>query len=606
MRGGKNRVVWLITTLLVFVANPGSAQEKLPLPPPIQDMPGQPGVPDERECLTTDPDGTAFELSLFVDPRGGDACTGGLDAGSYVLIADDSNRVYFSCYDRVQPRWRLFKLNPGDPGYEEHPSHQTTPEFLAHQETLERSYASEQTTYCAKLVNWSAPDKDIPLPARRRLRLHGVLPSRKPHLTFQISGLKVRVLRRRACCTESNRCLGIVTGSGEACPDGSSPAGPSTDCSACRQLDLPPDESPTRACCVRGSCDSLLEQDCALLNGHVLPAGVECSALQNPCEPHTGACIASNGECAELLTEAECLAIDHEARFLLAQACPEARGGCCDPMGICRTTTPEECPPSHGVFHPEGCPSVCEAQTGACTLPCPNEFNLSCMESTLPECQRRGGTGFSTSRGCPDDPVLLLCEKPPCYECRDLAEVNRPWPTLGGELRLFYERNECAVEFLDGGGVRTGTWSCDTEAPRRRVPITWSDETTDTLVEVVDGPLVRLIPEVEPREANDRFPCTNADLAGEPSAVLKTRVSTDRLIKSGNNYCSPQKYFYGVQSKGFITMYRYDAERKQYEYHYRMRIDSRSRDADGATVLRGHSIDDRTGEAKTEWSMTFE
>ncbi|MCB0328898.1 MAG: hypothetical protein KDD70_04525 [Bdellovibrionales bacterium] len=569
-----------------------------------QDQPAGAFVPPD--CLVPDiASDTVIQLTVLVDPRGGDACKNGYLAGLYQLAVDASNTVHFSCYDNILFPYWLFNDVAG--------SYHSSPEAQAYRQTLGRSFASENSTYCGKLGStskraWEAGE-GLPLPASQMIRLHGTLHSRDPRVTFEIHAGRVRVVPRQACCTNEKQCAAVVLIGSEQCPVGTFPAGPNTDCSHC-QNSVRHVEPPNRevSCCVQQGCKPLPEQECGLMNGRPLPPGTACSVLHNPCDQVTGSCSATNGECADSLTEAECYQFDSNGSFRLGQACAPVQGGCCDPMGICRPTTAEECPPNRGVYHPEGCPAQCAAQIGACTLECPNRLNLNCMEATFDECQRSGGIGFTTSKGCPEDPVLRKCEEPLCYECRDLA-IPDYWPTLDGQLYLYYEDGQCPVRFIDKGGVQhDGRWECRTEEMRRRVKITWSNNKELWLVEAIDGDIVRLIPEfTNNQRPKGVFPCSDADVDRPSDGYIQNGYVKAYIVRKGEYLCAKyQKQFYGVKSNGFITIYHHNLRFHTYDYGYRIRVDSTRTERNGNTVISGYSVDDNTGKEKTPVTIVYE
>ena len=551
-------------------------------------------VDENHQCIPVDFNGIELNVFLYVDPSGGsNACSQGMYAGYLPITLDTNLQAHVSCWDN-------FHLSGADRSGGD-----------AAKANIYRAFASGKSSYCARL---GAHDQDfydsrdpVPLTASDRVRVHGKIYSSVPQLELEFTRGRVHVRPRQACCTKDKQCAGQITSGVQVCPKGSKPARKNSTCAICRDFSFEPEPDPASevsGCCVKGACDADLPAEaCSIMYGTSLPKGVLCSSSENPCDDYTGACVISEQNCKERLTQSECVVLSPGAHFLQGQACPKPKiplGGCCDPMGICRTSKESECSPPKGEFFAGGCPVTCPPQSGACTLSCPNGLGVRCISSTFQECMQSGGVGFNSANTCPTDPVLLMCEPPPCYECRDLVLQDTFWPTLDGKLYLF---EDCSNEFIDGGGFKhKGNWECVVKGDRRWVRIVWSNNKEVTLWVHEDGTYTRLVLEETQERDATKFPCGSSDLKKKPEGEMGTRVGRVKFVRSGSYLCATNKAYYVKEGKGEFSVYVFKQDHQQYEYAFKVLIEKTEQEKDGSTLLLGTS---QGGKMPTPWKFKF-
>jgi len=180
------------------------------------------------------------------------------------------------------------------------------------------------------------------------------------------------------------------------------------------------------ACCFSdGSCQYLLETDCATAGGSWLGALVPCDP--NPCPQPVYACCFATGEC-DLLTAEACTGAGGTPQPGITSCtpnpCPQPFGACCFPDGSCQFILEAEC--TTGIWlmmlpcDPNPCP---EPPPGACCF-----ADGSCQVLSPSECLEAGGAFEGPGVACDPNP----CDQPPpegacCFPdgtCQYLTQEN--------------------------------------------------------------------------------------------------------------------------------------------------------------------------------------
>lgn len=167
------------------------------------------------------------------------------------------------------------------------------------------------------------------------------------------------------------------------------------------------------ACCKpNGTCVETTPLNCA---GYFHGIGTTCGSIYNSICNKPGACCVqppSQINSCFNLTCTECLGISYSSFAGNGSNCNDINcddlvanlGACCDGLGYCSETTPEECNASSGYFQGIGSScintytgvSICSGGTGACCI------NGVCSTKTGSECLTSNGYYLGSGRTCPE------------------------------------------------------------------------------------------------------------------------------------------------------------------------------------------------------------
>jgi hypothetical protein len=154
------------------------------------------------------------------------------------------------------------------------------------------------------------------------------------------------------------------------------------------------------ACCLPdGTCQDLVEADCAVQYGQFSGIGIECLRSWNDrpvvC-PLPQACCFHDGHCEEIIAAPCSLRGGMPAGDGILCAAAICTGACCRPDGGCTDTSPPDCAAIGGLFTGSGtqcwytgCP-----QPGWCCLP------VGCVLTLENLCQQQGGTAGGPGTTC--------------------------------------------------------------------------------------------------------------------------------------------------------------------------------------------------------------
>ncbi|MEI7658195.1 MAG: GC-type dockerin domain-anchored protein [Phycisphaerae bacterium] len=193
----------------------------------------------------------------------------------------------------------------------------------------------------------------------------------------------------------------------------------------------------TGACCLPdGSCQVLLEADCAGRGGLYRGEGASCATAN--CPAPSGACCLSNGNCL-ILSPANCTVVGgsylgNNVACGVNNTCP--LGACCLPNGTCAgSVTQAACTAQGGAFRGVGTTCVganCPQPSGACCV------GAGCLSLTAANCALiPGGSwagAFTTCADADGNGVPDICDTaPPCP-----ADYNQDGGVDGADIQSFF------------------------------------------------------------------------------------------------------------------------------------------------------------------------
>lgn len=186
-----------------------------------------------------------------------------------------------------------------------------------------------------------------------------------------------------ACCFPNGTCIEAEIG---ACPAGSTPRGPATNC------DAPCPVQPGACCLPSGACTGPISRsNCEAQGGLYAGDGTDCGSIA--CDTPTGACCFSDLSCQNDVPRDTCESSGGVYRgdsvSCDGDLCPVMPGACCLRTGACiASLTRAACEDSGGVFQGEGteCGPFCPIITGACCFD-----NGSCSRISEAACEASSG-----------------------------------------------------------------------------------------------------------------------------------------------------------------------------------------------------------------------